>query len=237
MRARNQLTSYWSNISTAWKRLGGSADMRPVTFSEVVRSQPGRQLAFAIEPVVFNLPERANNRQNDLFVVVRGTYEFDPDALENERKLLISRCGTQVGYFREKGGQLVHVYGAHYDFEPTAFGHPAYHAQINTFVDMATEITKRFSLSVSEPPVDHVEKLIRTVRIPTAQLDVFSTIVQLIADHLLYEDSGPEKRKAFSELLRHSAICQGSNVLVPHLAEGQEGRKDCFRAHWWYGPV
>jgi hypothetical protein len=77
--------------------------------------------------------------------------------------------------------------------------------------------------------------MLRNVRVPTAQMDVFSLFVELCADHLLYEQSGPEEREAFNSLLHRSAFCRGAALRLPQLAT--EEARACYRARHWYPAI
>ena len=185
---------------------------------------------FELRPVVFNLPERGDHRECDLFVVVRGRLSFRREDFRDRKALLTHDFGSEVGYFRRAGDSLTHVYGAHYDLATNELGHPAFHAQLGSFADFADHVREQFG--VSGQVVDPMKGLIRTVRVPAAQMDVFSLFVQICADHLLSKKSNLEEKKAFNALLEKGAFWKGAAFQMVRL--GTEEARDCYRARHWY---
>jgi hypothetical protein len=188
---------------------------------------------FEFRPLVFKLPERGGAASPDLFVVVCGLMDFDRAACRDDDELQVRSFATQVGYFRHRGGVLSHVYGAHYDFAPDEVGHPAFHAQIKSFEWLAAEVRNRYGITA--PVCDEVKKILRTVRIPTAHLDIFSVFLQLCADHLMRKDSGLEEKAAYNSLLEDGAFCQGAASRIARLSN--EEAAHCYRSRHWYAPV
>jgi hypothetical protein len=66
-------------------------------------------------------------------------------------------------------------------------------------------------------------------------MDFFSFVLQVFADHLLIEDSGEDKKKAFNTLLSKSAALRGAAARSARLTT--EASRRCLRAFHWYPVV
>jgi hypothetical protein len=231
-----RLVSNWDHLKAQFERLHSAAGIRPVDgyalFRQVEAASPAL-VRFEVSPVVFNLPERATHVNADLFVVVKGKLSFERKQFVEEDILATHDFGTEVAYFRRSSKSLDHVFGAHYDFSLEEVGHPAFHGQIRSYLELSDTVKSRYN--VDQTAVDYVRGLLRTVRVPTAQMDVFSLFMQLGADHLLYRKSGPEERAAFNSLLQRGAFCQGAAFRVPGLETEQA--RTCYRARHWYAAI
>ncbi|MFZ6776993.1 hypothetical protein ACO0LD_09160 [Undibacterium sp. Ji83W] len=228
-----QLVAQWDEVIAALNILKPSALVKPSDGWEIFQpdfdSQNGL-INFEIKPAVFNLPERADDIKTELYVVARGRITVSRPATGDKTLLNTHSFATEVGYFRYSGQQLFHVYGAHYDFAHDELGHPAFHAQMKSFCEFSENIFEHFQVHCEV--VDNVKGVLKTVRLPTAQMDVFSFYLQLCADHLLYKDSGKQERDAFSALLSKSDSMRGAGFKIPRLAT--EVARSCYRARHWY---
>ncbi|HEY3570002.1 MAG TPA: hypothetical protein VGP73_18860 [Thermoanaerobaculia bacterium] len=228
-----RLVSQWEFLNAEIQRLHGEAQVRPSDPYRALATVEGTSpevASFVLSPVVFKLPERASAVNADLFVVVEGRLSFGRRDFAERRVLATHEFTTKVAYFRHSFNCLKHVYGAHYDFSVSELGHPVFHGQIRNYPELAAGIKTHYG--IDHEVVDLVRGLLKTVRVPTAQMDVFSLFVQLCADHLLYSQSGPEVKAAFNSLLQRSEFCQGAAFQIPRLMT-EEARK-CYRAWHWY---
>jgi hypothetical protein len=231
--ARDRLVTQWQQATAALKRLRSTAEVRPNdawnTFRDV--TSPGSAFVeFEVGPLVFNLPERANAVQCELFVVVQGRLALSRAAVEPEG-LMTDKFSTKVAYFRQTTAGLDHIYGAHHDFARDELGHPVFHSQMRSFADLRTHVVQQYGVK-GDLGRDCVEGVLRTVRLPSAQMDIFSTFLQLCADHLLFKQSGKEERTAFDELLRGNTFLRGAGSQVARLVAG--AALVCYRAGHWY---
>jgi hypothetical protein len=82
-----------------------------------------------------------------------------------------------------------------------------------------------------------LQHILTTARIPTSQQDIFSFLLQLVADHLLGERSnaGPEQIDAFRTLLTRGRDLVGAGHRIPHL-DTQQAQK-CMKGWHWYPAV
>jgi hypothetical protein len=229
---QRRLIDQWNFVRTELRRLHHVAEVRPddVNVFRPLDEQTPNAAFFELRPVVFNLPERATHASNDLFIVVQGRLSFQRQAFRDERRLLTDSFATEAGYFRRTGHALDHVFGAHYDFAAHEAGHPAFHAQFRSFAELADQIRQQYHIDL--PVNDVVRGVLKTVRIPTAQMDVFSLFVQVCADHLLHNGSSDAELEAFDSLLSKSNFSQGAGYQIPRL--GTEDARHCYRARHWY---
>lgn len=110
---------------------------------------------------------------------------------------------TEVSYCRMENlsnqyGEQKAMAGYHFDFESTSkINHPIFHAQQSIKAGSRFfEFNNNFELP--KFPDDHRE--IRTLRIPTPQMDIFSAIVMILADHIVSPDES-KAREPFMKFL------------------------------------
>lgn len=236
-RVLTKLVHHWSEIQTALRRVNGQVIVRPDDARSIFipDNTVATSIAFDIKPFVLNLPEKAQHPKLDLYVVIEGRLKFDKDHFNaNGGELKTHEFGTHVAYFKNSNSQLDHIFGAHYDFAFNHLAHPAFHAQIGSFMNLADEIRKNFR---PERPngKDMVSGLMRTVRIPIAQLDVFSLMSQIIADHLMNAASGRQEKAAFNNLLDKGSFLKGAGYRVPKFAD--QAAHLCYRGNHWYPAI
>lgn len=230
---RNKLMGPWNNVVAAIPQLYASADIQPADINAVLRiseTQPDPEaVAFELEPVVVKVPE-TRKASRELFVVVTGRFAFQRGEFMESARFVTSSFGTEVGYFVRDGKKLIHVFGIHYDFTPRTLAHPAFHAQLQSLAELATSVQRLYKFEARL--VDEVTKILKTVRVPTAQMDVFSVFLQVCADHLLHASSSVEERTAFDTLLERAAFCIGAAWRVDRLMAQEAGH--CYRSRHWY---
>jgi len=230
---RNKLIGPWTHVVAAIPKLYSNADIQPSDLNAVLRIRDVQDypeaVAFALDPVVIKVPE-TRKASRELFVVVRGRFSFHREDFTDNGSLVTHSFGTEVGYFVRDGRSLVHVFGIHYDFSPRQLAHPAFHAQLRSFAELAVSVQSLYRFEAQL--VDRVTEILKTVRVPTAQMDVFSVFLQVCADHLLHSGSTAEERAAFDTLLEHSAFCLGAGWRVERLVSPEAGR--CYRSRHWY---
>lgn len=230
---RNKLRAPWNNVVAAISQLSASADIKPSDLDAVldtsnVQKDPGA-VAFDLKPVVIKVPA-TRKASRDLFVVIRGQFAFDRSEFTENDRFVTSSFSTEVGYFIRDGRRLFHRFGIHYDFSPSQLAHPAFHAQLGSFVHFAPNVKTLYRFDAE--PVDEVGMILETVRVPTAQMDVFSVFLQVCADHLLHSNSTPEERSAFDALLEGAAFCFGAAWQIDRLVAPEAVR--CYRSRHWY---
>jgi hypothetical protein len=214
------------------QRMASSSDIRPADPTDVFRpvEHDSGYPKFEVGPLVFSVPERATGRAASLYIVIQGWIVFAPPHDGDDRDSTLE-FGTEVGYFRRKGDQLVHVYGAHYDMDEKLTGHPVFHAQVSSQAELAGVIDREFHLPFAAED-DRMASLLRNVRTPTAQMDVFSVITQIGADHLVSDNSADEVKDAFSGLRKACDFFIGAAGRISYL--NCEDAARCYRATHWY---
>ena len=228
-----RLVEHWNSVRLETQRMHQGVQIRPDDIHTRLRPIDGADpdaAYFRLQPVIFNLPERATHADTDLYVVVEGSVSYRRTEFRQDRRLLTDSFATRAAYFRRTSEALLHVFGVHYDYSD-AMGHPAFHAQMKSFAyDYGEFVKKQYQLDL--PIEDRIKAILNRVRVPTAQMDVFSVLLQLCADHLLHQGSSIEEVSAFEALLTKSRFCVGAPFQLNRLGTN-EARK-CYCAKHWY---
>ena len=213
-----------------------ASSVRPATPQEVFRLDEevqGVTVKVDCGPAVFKLCEKANAISN-MYVVVEGSICVQESDRDDAR--LKTMCfGTKVGYFRLKGNRIEHIYGVHYDMDERGDGHPVFHAQLGPASGFISAVRENFRLD-AEMDDCCVGRILRNVRTPTAQMDFFSVVTQLCADHLIgitEDEQDDDVAKAFGRVRSACDFLLGAAHRLPYLVEGK-GPK-CYRSSHWYG--
>lgn len=237
-RIQMALISLWDELKVCMERINSAAQLYPKDGYQIFKHivQPDKAVTlFNIENIVFNLPERATALKTDLYVVLRGRLFIDRDHYAKTKNVRTLSFDTEAGYFRMQSGDkvVVHVYGAHYDFSKDVSGHPVFHAQMKSFGHFHQVIKTTLDMENLECK-DYMRTVLKTVRLPTAQMDVFSFFLQLIADHLIGSKSSETELDEFARLIEKDKNLQGAGSLVKRL-QGPPASV-CYRASHWYPP-
>jgi len=229
------LVSHWDSLRDNIRRLNSGIQYQPSDGYSLFQLDYAKSndttAVFNVGPVVINLPERGDHVAANLFVVADCTLSFDVQAYKADKRLVSSAYATHVGYFRLGSTQLQHVYGVHYDFDVVRPAHPVFHAQFASMVmKLEPHVREHFNITLESD--DRVKHMLQNVRLPSAQLDFFSLVVQLAADHLMWEQSGPTERAAFDDILKLDEGIIGASQACPQLRAG--AAVPCHRALHWY---
>ena len=219
------LNTKWDSIRGIVTRMNPSVSVAPTSGNELFRVTTNEHICVKVNPMRFYLPERAKRDAPNLHVVIDGWIEFDGTG----GALRTTQFSTRVAYVRAKQSRFEHVYGTHYDQSKNDLGHPVFHAQIRSMRDLTTGIPGCENDALD----DKVAPILSNVRTPTPQMDVFSAVEQVCADHLLWKDSQVEVRSAFKELREHCAFFDGSGHLMDRFTSAMA---DCCRSTHWYKP-
>jgi|SRR5471030_381034 len=145
------------------------------------------------------LPQRPGSRKfasENVFITARLA------GIVKSGQLHLTQYGTEIGYFRQTNASeplcdLLPITGYHYDFDCDGkkFNHPVFHAQPkitagDRYIGLKPNITHR-----NYPQQDEI----RTIRIPTPQMDIFSAIVMILADHVALPEDPNRKFGNFLE--------------------------------------
>lgn len=203
------ITDKWRKVVSGLESLGRGSAVHPPNpdsvFSLEDHSNTG-PVRLRVAPVLLKLPERANEAARNLYVVLEGYLAFIRPT-DVETPLATCDFGTRIGYFRHKPAheRLDHVYGAHYDLDTSGSAHPICHAQFASYLHFGQQLVTQFHLPQA---TDSVDTVLRTVRTPTAQMDVFSVLRQICADHLVGENPGPSVLQTFRAISTDCMVAQ-----------------------------
>lgn len=230
-KVRNKAVSAWNEALVGMQQMETASSARPDSGWQIVAFDDGLAndvVGLNFGPVVLNVPTRANSGRTDLYVAMKGWIVFEGDLMAD---LLKTRTfGTDIGYFQKKGDRLQHVYGAHYDMDEVRPGHPVFHAQIGAQMDLGQAVKEQFKLDCE---IDQVMgRVLKNVRTPSAQMDVFAVLTQICADHLVGEAAPPEVKTAFSALRNASDFFVGAAHRLDYL--NTLPATGCYRSKYWY---
>ena len=199
--AKQRVSIAWNIVRSSISTIAYGSDIRPGTSNEIfkfTRNVTNNDIQIEVEPIVFMILERAPSPSKKLYICVEGRLDFYSPFLQNSRPSA-KAFSTSVGYFRHHSDRLDHVYGVHYDFDEFSVGHPVFHAQMKPMMKFSENIHKQFH--DNRNICDMVTPVLRNVRTPSAEMDIFSVFAQIIADHLIYDDIGDEVMKKFIDTL------------------------------------
>src|ERR1700681_1567158 len=94
-----RLVTQWAEVGPSLARMHSAATVRPSAGWAVFELLPGATpnvVEFAIKPVVFNLPERADDVSTDLYIVVQGRIAVRRDTFANEGVLVTHGFSTKA---------------------------------------------------------------------------------------------------------------------------------------------
>ncbi len=229
---QQQVHTAWDAVRTGLQKMYPSSDVRPSSGYDIFEfdhTVGDDDVKFNVRPIVFMLPERAAHSSPSLYVAVKGWLSFEGPDLRS-KPLRTRSFGTEVGYFRSKREVVEHVYGAHYDLDEAKTGHPVFHAQISPQMDLLASVNEQFRREWIAQ--DRVTPILPNVRTPSAQMDVFSVITQLCADHLLTETSSSEVKQAFEKMRTATAFFVGAAHRMEYL--NANIAPHCYRSTHWY---
>lgn len=227
-KVNRKINNAWNELCADMAALSGLVSVKPN--SDAFSADAGTDgYKFNLAPVVVTLPERGDHSKANLYVIITGWIAFSGES-EPDGYLITENFGTKVGYFKAKKEDLEHIYGAHYDLDNSA-GHPIFHSQISSQHSNVDKVQNVARLGFSDEK-NYVKKILKTVRTPCAQMDAFSVLLQLAADHLIYKDCGEDVLKRFKEMTQKCEFVRGAGGSYPNLCNDQT--ISCFRSRHWY---
>lgn len=232
--AYRELGKAWENACSIFNELGGDVGpTQPVQVFVADQSRPPRpdRYAILVKPVVFEVPERAKNPLDLIFIVAKGRLGI---SATDPRLLKTLDFSTEVAYFRRKDDddknsmKLDHVYGAHFDYAPDQHGHPKFHAQMNDLDNLKSVLAAKYRVPTDDGS-NYMTAILRNARLPSAQMDIFSFMLQVAADHLIHKDSTASDMAKLKDLTAEVAKLKGLADLIPAVTANQ-----CTRSVHWY---
>lgn len=227
--AHRLLVQRWEAAMVGFDAIG--IDVHPASAYDVFsltanHPKPAGVIGFDIKPTIFNLPERAQDVSSDLYIFAKGWIDLD-EAEVVEHRLRTVGFGTEAAYFRARQNSLKHVFGVHYDFSVDQKGHPVFHGQVQNYVERGHDVVALYPFALSED--NPFKEILKTVRMPVAQMDFFALLSQIFADHLIDKDSDTTRLGYFDAVRNASQNIKGVPELLPRIAEAQ-----CMRGTHWY---
>ncbi len=122
---RQKINDAWQEAIYTLQQMSQASSVRPASGYEAFRfdaNATNDEVKLEFGPIVFNVPERPNSRSPDLFVVAKSWLTLEGPNFK-QLPLRTRNFGTEVGYFRRRGENLDHVYGAHFDMDEVTSGH------------------------------------------------------------------------------------------------------------------
>ena len=233
-RVQQRVHRAWNNAIHRLQQMNQASTVQPPLPFDIFKLDehgPDDVVKLTVGPVVFNVHKRPNKRAANLFIVLKGWLAFDGPDFETP-PLKTKNFGTQVAYFRSKESDhtLEHIYGAHYDMDEEKFGHPVFHSQLGSHLEFGNDINCLFRLDYQL--VNRMDKILRTVRTPSAQMDVFSVVTQICADHLVDKNSDPGVKTAFQKVREACDFLVGAAHRMAFL--NVKPATCCYRSTHWY---
>jgi hypothetical protein len=228
----NWAQTSWNGFLAGQRKLHGASQIKPSAPNEVFKALPHADgVELAVGPVVLNVPPHARANDRNLYVVLKGHVLLDGESVRSgEPKAIHYR--SVVGYFiyREGANKLHHVYGIHFDMDKSP-GHPVFHSQMSSQRALGYQVRERFRLD-GEVDDEAISTILDRIRIPTAQMDPFSVLTQVGADHWIHSGSSPKVLADFDELRSACDFFHGAVDQIDHLGVPEANR--CYRSTHWY---
>ena len=235
--AKNAVSAAWSAVYARIRSLDSSVTIKPKMFADifVIDDEVQDGIHFEIRPIVLTVPQKIANRRNGrLYIVVKGKIVFAPE--QRGGRFTTSSFATNIGYFRrtgDKGDKIKHVYGAHFDFDPNLVAHPVFHSQIASHIGLFDVVQRHHhNVMALQPGADLMKQVLGNVRLPTAQMDFFSVLLQICSDHLINENSEQSKHSDYEKLRKVSSFFLGYGANHTGLLKSRSDK--CHRSPYWY---
>lgn len=227
----------WTELSASIGRIAADCQVRPGSFDQVfdIDLEDDNSIKVEIKPVAFRLKEKASDDRAEMFATVQGKVNFTIGAGMDPP--LACYFKSEVAYFRLLGAgsnKVDHVLGIHYDYDDRRPAHPVFHAQLTSLHQQIDTINAHYKPGVALR-TDMMQNVARKVRLPTAHMDPLAVFVQLLADHLINENSGSVETTAFEKARAALMFFQSDPDRSKRLSI--VGEKNCFRGPRWYPPV
>jgi hypothetical protein len=213
----------------AMTELHSAFQIRPIDPNRVIlpMETEAATVGFECTPVVCRIPERAGTSSANVYVVFRGLLRLRSGAGTSDP--ITDSYSTDFAYFKATSDGIKHVLGGHFDFEKGDITHPRAHLQLSSQADMWQYVSQSFpSQSGVEISRDPMIEILNRVRVPSAQMDFLSFMVQVAADHLVDGKSPHSTRARFRSLTTACTPFVGYEVKSGH------DSWECHRGPHWY---
>lgn len=209
------LLSLNQNIKSFLQEVDGITQFTGIHLLPHTRNTPNIGIFCALR----NIP-KGNTKSRRLHSERKDHIFINGILTQHEKNDFIKSYGTQISYCAslnpKNPDELTSIMGYHYDvsLDEKSCNHPVFHAQQNSKLFRAIfdednrgpyeqYIRKTHCKSIEDP----IE--IRTIRIPTPQMDAISAIFMVIADYIVRTQDDKHNEK-FTELLK-----KANNIIIP----------------------
>lgn len=150
---------------------------------------------------ITRMPRQHNNSSKRINVYIKGTILF---TVSEEDSILLHNYATEIAYVNapsEPGGEHSNIDGLRYDMiSKPQLAHPHFHVQrkpglLNENIEQETP---------NKIDIPDKKLHISNIRISTPQVDFFSVLPIILADHIISENNG--NKKGFEDLLEYSVM-------------------------------
>ncbi|MBY0265927.1 MAG: hypothetical protein K2W84_05905 [Burkholderiales bacterium] len=183
-----------------------------------------------IAPIALRVPERAKDQRLTLFIAIDGFLYYDTEFFLQHERLRTTKFGTRAAYFRHVDNRYDHVFGVHFDYSENSLSHPVFHAQFKSLNEMFEIVKDRFK--VVGDADDCLRNVLGSARVPSAQLDLFSLMIHIFADRMIWQDSTDEEKGAFTRLISFNKNIQGAGHRFAQFEN--ESVQTCMSSRHWY---
>lgn len=234
-RANRLLTQSLQDVLANMRRINQNVSHKPTDIHALIThvGNADDTVSFELGPIVLNIPQKAKaGLPTDFFVVLKGSLILEQEQGTNDFRTV--SYATNIGYFQNKKGDLIHTFGAHYDFD-RSFAHPLFHVQMSTHAKYSEHITNNYqSINALSSGADRLEGITRNVRFPTAQMDFFAVLLQICSDHLVNVKSQDDTTQlnAYKNLIM--SCSKFRSFFQNHPGLQQSSNTNCHRSQHWY---
>jgi|GEM_PF-3514737 len=147
----------------------------------------------------FKFKRKESNHHID--VLIHGLITLSNDGFSK----YITRVSYSKSKYQTSPNKQDLVAGMHYDYtEKTEIWHPVFHVQ-NDISVLREEQVELFDIEIdNDTEISSIKNnQLKDIRVPTTQMDIYSTIIMVLADNYFYRDSNVEKedKEKFIDLL------------------------------------
>lgn len=228
---KSKLTRSINDFNSAVKKLLKKVAPN-VVFSGVIIHSENEADEYDVMANFLNLPQapKSHKRTENVFLV--GLL----DGATVDREALLISYNTEISYCRQTNpktpnANLRAMSGFHFDFDcgEKKFNHPIFHAQPK--LTAGSRFFARDSRFVIPEYPQHEE--IRTLRIPTPQMDIFSSIVMILADHIIDPEDAEKDFHNFKASVARTMIPFDLEPFAPYVPARFKEANPQHVAQWY----
>jgi hypothetical protein len=182
---RNTATNFDTAVKDLIDKVAPRVEYSGIKISHDPQSIDAYQnMSYQVSAFLLRMPQRPDSPKFTENVFAIGLLK----GIVVNKSVRLRSYSTEISYCRMQNpsnqtGELQPMAGYHYDFETTSkINHPIFHAQQKL---SAGSRFFAFNDDFTCPVYPDNVQEIRTLRIPTPQMEIFSAIVMILADHII----------------------------------------------------